>query len=158
MYGKWESSGWYTTLNNTHLQPSDPIPCPAKDDINTIDNNQKFAKCGHYIKERSKISISICTTVGHIITKRETDLLQKAEFSPSSWLRQRSTDEIIEKNKFIRGKCKQFISAIPWKVYELYDHRSKQRTTKQLINFEYETTLTLPQNESKSNICTIYAL
>ena len=73
----------------------------------------------------------MCTTVGHITTKRETDLLQKAKFSPSSWLWQRNTDEIIEKNKFIREKCKQFISAIPWNVYELHDHRSKQRTTKQ---------------------------
>ena len=54
-------------------------------------------KCGHRIKERSKIPVSICSTVSHIITKPATDLHQKAEFSPSSWLGQRSTDEIVEK-------------------------------------------------------------
>ena len=73
IYRNWESSEGYTTLLNTLFQSSSSIKCPTKNNIiNTIDNNQKVGKCWRTIKEGSKIPISICTTVGHIIVKPET--------------------------------------------------------------------------------------
>ena len=81
-----------------------------------------------------KIPISICTTVGYIIIKPETDLQQNSRVffflvasTETCWRR-------CWKKNSIRGKCKQFILAIPWKVYKWYGHRSKQRTRKQWLS------------------------
>ena len=104
MYGNWVSSGGYTTLLNTLLQPSSPVKCPTKNDtINTIDNNQKVGKCGRTIKEESIIPISICTTVGHIIVKPEMQFQQMHQLSPECWLGKSSPNEIAEKIKILES-------------------------------------------------------
>ena len=93
-----EGSGGYTTLLNIFLSPAPPLTCPINTDIiNTVNNSQKFGKCGRRIIEGPKIPISICTTVGHIETKPATDLQNNSQLSPENWLNKLLTSNILEK-------------------------------------------------------------
>ena len=59
-----------------------------------IDNNQKVGKCNHYIKEGSKIPVSICTTVAHIQTKPATFFQNNKKLSPKNWLGKSSMEVV----------------------------------------------------------------
>lgn len=99
LYGKWESSGSYSTLSEILLQPGEPLTCKTNSDvINTINNNQKVGKCGRRVKEGGKVPISICTTLGHINVKPESGLQKDELLVPKNWLSTMEKTEIKKKN------------------------------------------------------------
>ena len=155
MYGNWESSGSYTTLLNTLLQPSSPIKCPTKNDIiNTIDNNQKVGKCGRTIKEGSKIPISICTTVGHIIVKPETQFQQMHQLSPECWLGKISPNEIAEKIKLLESDASNLFRQYRGKfISEMINEVRKEQFCNEYQYGIRDYVDISVQNERKSNIC-----
>lgn len=67
IFGSWESSGGYTKVNEILNYPSDPLTIQASNDIAiTFDNEQKVGKHSGRIREGSKQSVSIITTVAVI--------------------------------------------------------------------------------------------
>ena len=106
LYGKWESSGSYSTLSEILLQPGEPLTCKTNSDvINTIDNNQKVGKCGRRVKEGGKVPISICTTLGHINVKPESGLQKDELLVPKNWLSTMEKTEIKKRIDLLEEKA-----------------------------------------------------
>ena len=106
LYGKWESSGNYSTLSGIILQPGEPLTCKTNSDvINTIDNNQKVGKCGRRVKEGEKVPISTCTTIGHINVKPESGLQKDELLVPKNWLSTMEKTEIKRRIDLLEEKA-----------------------------------------------------
>ena len=74
----WEGSDSYATVHKILTSEVDPKYCPDGHIYNTINNNQKKSICTWKIRQGSTIPLSICTTLGHILTQPPT-LLQNEE-------------------------------------------------------------------------------
>ena len=103
--GSWESSGGYTTINKVITAPCPPNEYPRNDVENTINNNQKVGKHSGRIKEGSKVPISICTTVGHIVPKPETNLQNDESLMPKNWLDAEPLVETMKKVETSKQEC-----------------------------------------------------
>ena len=103
--GSWESSGGYTTINKVITAPCPPNEYPRNDVENTIDNNQKVGKHSGRIREGSKVPISICTTVGHIVPKPETNLQNDESLMPKNWLDAEPLAETMRKVETFEQEC-----------------------------------------------------
>ena len=69
LMGSWESSGSYTKIFYLICSESDPIIMPSDCDLTvTFDNEQKVGRHTRRLREGSKQSVSIITTVATIKT------------------------------------------------------------------------------------------
>ena len=73
--------------------------------INTIDNNQKFGIHSGRIKEGSKVPISICTSMYHIVPKPDTFLQYNSSLGPRNWRKKDSLPTILEKVELFEQKA-----------------------------------------------------
>ena len=74
MNGKWEGCRSLRTVSDVICEKSPPTLCPDGDIINTIDNNQKVGIHAGDIKKGSKVPLSICTTMCHILPQPTTEI------------------------------------------------------------------------------------
>lgn len=104
-----KGSDGYTTINKVITATCPPNEYPSNDVENTIDNNQKVGKHLGRIREGSKVPTSICTTVGYIVPKPETNLQNDESLMPKNWLDAEPIAEMIKKAKQMeRGCLKEF--------------------------------------------------
>ena len=94
---KWEGCGSSRTVSDVICEKSPPTPCPDGDIINMIDNNQKVGIHSGCIKEGSKVPLSICTTMCHILPQPTTEIQYNPNLSPENWINKSSSNDIIEK-------------------------------------------------------------
>ena len=84
MNKKWEGCGSSRTLSSVICEPAPPLQCPSADVFNTIDNNQKVGIHSGRIKEGSKVPISICTSMCHIVPNSDTFLQYNSSLGPQT--------------------------------------------------------------------------
>ena len=97
MNRKWEGCGSSTTLSNVICEPVPPLDCPEEDQFSTIDNNQKVGVHSGRIKEGSKVPLSICTSMCHIVRQPKTFLQYDSSLSPAKWWGKSSVQQLLEK-------------------------------------------------------------
>ena len=74
MNKKWEGCGSSRTLSNMIGEPVPPLECPNEKLFITIDNNQKVLIHSGRIREGSKVLVSVCTSMCHIVPQPKTYL------------------------------------------------------------------------------------
>ena len=72
------------------------LRCPSADVFNTIDKNKVGIHSGQ-IKEGSKVPISICTSMCHIVHKPDTFSQYNSSLDPQVWRKKDSLPVILEK-------------------------------------------------------------
>jgi hypothetical protein len=89
-------SGCYTTVLNWAKHQADvPIIVPGESDVITyFDNNQVLAR-NWRVRYDAKAMLGVVTSLIHIIPKDGTTLQHDPALSPSSWLYNRSSEEIV---------------------------------------------------------------
>ena len=97
MNGKWEGCRSLRTVSDVICEKSPPTLCPDGDIINTIDNNQKVGIHTGDIKKGSKVPLSICTTMCHILPQPTTEIQYNPNMSPENWINKSSSNDIIKK-------------------------------------------------------------
>ena len=95
MNKKWE--GCSRTVSNLISEPVPPLDCPKEDQFITIDNNQKVGIHSGRTREGSKVPLSICTSMCHIVPLPKTFLQYDNSFNPSNWRGQYSKSELIKR-------------------------------------------------------------
>ena len=85
MNKKWEGWGSSRTLSSVTCEPAPPLQCTSADVFNTIDNNQNVGIHSGEIKEGSKVPISICTSMCHIVPKADIFLQYNSSLGPQNW-------------------------------------------------------------------------
>ena len=103
MNKKWEGCGSSRTLNSVICEPAPPLQCPSADVFNT--NNQKVGIHSGRIKEGSKVPISICTSVCHIVPKPDTFLQYNFSLGPQNWRKKDSLPATLEKVELFEQKA-----------------------------------------------------
>ena len=74
MNKKWEGCDSSRTLSNMIGEPVPPLECPNEKLFITIDNNQKVLIHSGRIREGSKVLVSVCTSMCHIVPQPKTYL------------------------------------------------------------------------------------
>ena len=97
MNKKWEGWGSSRTLSSVTCEPAPPLQCTSADVFNTIDNNQNVGIHSGEIKEGSKVPISICTSMCHIVPKADIFLQYNSSLGPQNWRKKDSLPAILEK-------------------------------------------------------------
>jgi len=77
--------------------PSPPLECPPLDLQNTFDNSQKVGRHSGRIRVGGHVPMSVCTTVGHIITYPESFLQFDDTPSPRVWLNKLTRLQVMQK-------------------------------------------------------------
>ena len=103
MNKKWEGCGSSRTLNRAICEPAPPLQCPSADVFNT--NNQKLGIHSGRIKEGSKVPISICTSMCHIVPKADIFLQYNSSLGPQNWRKKDSLPAILEKVELFEQKA-----------------------------------------------------
>ena len=103
MNKEWEGCGSSRTLNSVICEPAPPLQCPSADVFNT--NNQKVGIHSGRIKEGSKVPISICTSVCHIVPKPDTFLQYNFSLGPQNWRKKDSLPATLEKVELFEQKA-----------------------------------------------------
>ena len=102
---KWEGCGSSHTLSGVICEPAPPLQCPSADVFNTVDNNQKAGIHSGRIKEGSKVPISICTSMCHIVPKPDIFLQYNPSLGPQNWRKRDSLPAILEKVELFEQKA-----------------------------------------------------
>ena len=110
MNKKWE--GCSRTVSNLISEPVPPLDCPKEDQFITIDTIQKVGIHSGRIREGSKVPLSICTSLYHIVPQPKTILQYDNSFNPSNWRRQYSKSELIKRADKLGKDWGQFIEEI----------------------------------------------
>ena len=103
MNKKWEGCGTSRTLNSVICEPAPPLQYPSADVFNT--NTQKVGIHSGRIKEGSKVPISICTSVCHIVPKPDTFLQYNFSLGPQNWRKKDSLPATLEKVELFEQKA-----------------------------------------------------
>ena len=103
MNRKWEGCGSSRTLSNVICESVPPLDCPEEDQFSTIDNNQKVGVHSGHIKEGSKVPLSICTPMRHIVPQPKTFLQYHPSLSPAKWHGKSSVQELLEKVQILEN-------------------------------------------------------
>ena len=73
----------------------------------SIENNQKVGVHSGRIKKGSKVPLSICTSMCHIVPQPKTFLQYDPSLSPATWRGKSSVQELLEKVQILE---KDYIS------------------------------------------------
>ena len=101
MNRKWEGCGSSTTLSNVICEPVPPL-CPEEDQFSTTDINQNVGVHSGRIKEGSKVPLSICTSMCHIVPQPKTFLQYDPSLSPAKWRGKTFSTTVIRKGTHFR--------------------------------------------------------
>ena len=102
---KWGGCGSSRAVSSLICEPVRPLDCPKEDQFITIDNNQKVGIHPARVKEGSKVPLSICTSMCHLVAQPKTFLQYDNSFDPSNWRGQYSKLELMKRVDKLEKDC-----------------------------------------------------
>ena len=105
MNKKWEGCGSSRTLSNMICEPVPPLECPNEDLFNTINNNQKVSIHSGHIREGSKVPVSVCTSMCHIVPQPKMYLQYSDSLNPENWRNLTPSNKLLKKVKELKNSC-----------------------------------------------------
>ena len=93
------------TLSNMICEPVPPLEGPNEDLFNTIDNNQKVGIHSGRIREGSKVPVSVCTSMCHIVPQLKTCLQYSDSLNLENWRNCPPITELLKKVKELENSC-----------------------------------------------------